>query len=203
MEKSLPPEELRTQWIILQNSPIEFALLERSSATISKANRAWCKSLGFEPDELEGKPFNGIVADEWFSFDAFQSKCVQNRIIDGLGLKLRHKNGNLIDVLLSAGASDGGYIQCSFFNVTKQNQLAQERVKIVADLETALREIEILKSILPICAHCKRIRNDMGKWIQIEQYFRERSGIEFSHGICPKCIKERYPEFASPTVDSP
>lgn len=63
------------------------------------------------------------------------------------------------------------------------------------ELEKALAEIKTLRGILPICAHCKKIRDDKGYWNQIESYIRDHSEAEFSHGICPKCMKKLYPDF--------
>ena len=55
--------------------------------------------------------------------------------------------------------------------------------------------MKYLEGILPICASCKKIRDDKGHWHQIESYIRNRSKAEFSHGICPECAKKLYPEF--------
>jgi PAS domain-containing protein len=52
-----------------------------------------------------------------------------------------------------------------------------------------------LKRILPICAHCKKIRNDDQYWCSVEPYFKEHMGLDFSHGLCPECIKKNYPDF--------
>ena len=57
-----------------------------------------------------------------------------------------------------------------------------------------VRENKALRGLLPICAHCKHIRDDDGYWHQVEAYVRDRSEAEFSHGICPKCMKELYPD---------
>ena len=62
-------------------------------------------------------------------------------------------------------------------------------------LREALDEIKILRGILPICSSCKKIRDDKGYWKQIELYIRDHSEAEFSHGICPDCVKILYPEF--------
>ncbi len=56
-----------------------------------------------------------------------------------------------------------------------------------------LHEIRHLEGFLPICASCKKIRDDHGNWIQIEGYIRDHSDAEFSHSICPDCAKELYP----------
>jgi PAS domain S-box-containing protein len=64
----------------------------------------------------------------------------------------------------------------------------------VEELKSALAEIDSLRGIIPICASCKKIRDDKGYWTQLESYFQKHSIAEFSHGICPECIKELYPE---------
>lgn len=66
----------------------------------------------------------------------------------------------------------------------------------IDELNRALAEIKTLRGIIPICANCKKIRDDQGYWNQVEVYFREHTEAEFSHGICPECIKTLYPEFA-------
>lgn len=61
-------------------------------------------------------------------------------------------------------------------------------------LATVLEEVKELHGLLPICANCKKIRNDQGYWDHVEVYIQEHSKADFSHGICPDCLKELYPE---------
>ncbi len=68
--------------------------------------------------------------------------------------------------------------------------------KMNMELSGALEEIKTLRGILPICCHCKKIRDDQGYWKQLEAYFDEHAGIEFSHGICPECAKKLYPDIS-------
>ena len=75
----------------------------------------------------------------------------------------------------------------------KLQKEAKERKKVITDLEKALKEVKILQGILPICSHCKKIRDDKGCWNQIESYVRAHSDADFSHGICPDCVKALYP----------
>jgi len=63
-------------------------------------------------------------------------------------------------------------------------------------LEKALAEVKILRGILPICSHCKKIRDDKGYWQQIEAYIHDHSEADFSHSICPDCLQEHFPDFA-------
>lgn len=57
------------------------------------------------------------------------------------------------------------------------------------------QNMKYLEGILPVCASCKKIRDDKGSWHQIEEYVRDRSDAEFSHGICPECAEKLYPDF--------
>ncbi len=68
--------------------------------------------------------------------------------------------------------------------------------KTVKELERALAEIKTLSGFLPICANCKKIRDDNGYWRAVEQFIEEHSQAQFSHAICPNCLAELYPEFA-------
>ena len=72
-----------------------------------------------------------------------------------------------------------------------EEALKQERDK----LQDALAKVKILSGLLPICANCKKIRDDKGYWNQIEAYIRDHSEADFSHSICPECAKNFYPEF--------
>jgi|GEM_PF-510772 len=71
---------------------------------------------------------------------------------------------------------------------------AKEREKLIAELEKALLEVKRLSGLLPICASCKKIRDENGSWHQIEQYIHTHSEADFSHGICPECATRLYPE---------
>ncbi|MCK8603838.1 hypothetical protein [Desulfoferrobacter suflitae] len=70
-----------------------------------------------------------------------------------------------------------------------------ELTNTVAKLEKSLQEVKTLSGLLPICTHCKKIRDDKGYWNQLEAYIRAHSKAEFSHSICPECAKKYYPDF--------
>lgn len=65
-----------------------------------------------------------------------------------------------------------------------------------AELKAALRNVKQLEGMLPICSHCKNIRNDQGYWQVVENYVAQHSGARFSHSICPECARKYYPEYA-------
>jgi PAS domain S-box-containing protein len=73
----------------------------------------------------------------------------------------------------------------------------QERDRLIMKLKDALAEVKTLQGFIPICANCKKIRDDEGFWQQIEKYIQDRSDAKFSHSICPECAKLLYPHLYS------
>jgi PAS domain S-box-containing protein len=63
-----------------------------------------------------------------------------------------------------------------------------EKERLIQELQATLSRVRLLSGLIPICAHCKKIRNDQGYWEQVESYIRDHSQAEFSHGLCPDCL---------------
>ena len=62
------------------------------------------------------------------------------------------------------------------------------------EIEAAMAQIKTLSGLLPICSNCKKIRDDEGYWEQVEVYIAKHSNVDFSHGLCPDCMKKLYPD---------
>ena len=76
------------------------------------------------------------------------------------------------------------------------NHRMEKKVKeLILELQDALTKVKILSGLLPICASCKKIRDDEGYWNQVEEYIERHSEVTFTHGICPECMKKLYPEY--------
>jgi GAF domain-containing protein len=71
--------------------------------------------------------------------------------------------------------------------------------RVAAELAGAMAQVKTLRGMLPICAFCKRIRDDEGYWEQVESYVAAHTGAFFSHSFCPDCIQKHYPQFSAPT----
>ncbi len=116
----------------------------------------------------------------------------------------------LFGILLTWFAIFGGYVTGLRHRLRAQNEEIRieieerrrahiEKDNLILELKDALAKVKSLSGLLPICASCKRIRDDRGYWNQLESYVREHSTAEFSHGICPECTARLYPELRLPT----
>jgi hypothetical protein len=98
----------------------------------------------------------------------------------------------------------GAYASWELNRWRRREFRALQRESDVRDhLEKAWTEITTLRGIIPICASCKQIRTDEGHWEQVEAYIRDHSEAEFSHAICPECMKALYPEFVETRERNP
>jgi len=97
----------------------------------------------------------------------------------------------IIVVILKAYRDERGRVEA-------MNQRLSENLEILRQtnraLEKALSEVKTLSGLLPICASCQKIRNDRGYWDRIETYIQAHSDATFSHGLCPECAQQLYPD---------
>jgi PAS domain S-box-containing protein len=82
-------------------------------------------------------------------------------------------------------------------DVTERKRTEQERESLIIELKTALENVKTLGGLVPICAHCKKIRDDKGYWNQLEKYLGEHTDAKLTHGLCPDCAKIYFPEAAA------
>ncbi|MFH1215760.1 MAG: response regulator [Pseudomonadota bacterium] len=79
-------------------------------------------------------------------------------------------------------------------DIVERQRLYEQKEELIRELQDALAKVKTLSGFLPICASCKKIRDDKGYWQQLEAYLGKHSSAEFSHSICPECLKSLYPE---------
>ena len=111
-----------------------------------------------------------------------------------------HKSGNLIPVVVTVSPirdSAGVVIGASSItrDITRQKQAEAERQQLIQSLMATSRQVRALSGLLPICATCKRIRDDKGYWQQVEAYLSKHSEVTFSHSICPACVEDYERQF--------
>ena len=87
-------------------------------------------------------------------------------------------------------------------DITARKQTEAERSQLIQELKNALANVKSLSGLLPICASCKKIRDDKGYWDQVESYVQKHSEATFTHGLCPDCIRKLYPDQAEAVLGS-
>ncbi len=105
---------------------------------------------------------------------------------------------------MKAGASDyldkgeigPSLMERSIRYAIERKRTLEEQIRLISQLQEALAHVKQLSGLLPMCASCKKIRDDKGYWNQLEAYISDHSEADFSHGICPECVRKLYPEYA-------
>ena len=132
-----------------------------------------------------------MVDSKWSAALSGEEFSVEHRIVTREGVKWVHERAEFILDENGKPISGIGTIA----DITERKKTEEERETLIAELKDALENIKTLKGLLPICASCKKIRVDSGYWEQIEVYVHEHSEAQFSHGICPDCMKKLYPDY--------
>jgi len=175
------------------------------------------RQLGYDPEELTGKPFENIVhpEDRRKGPVHFVERRVGSRSMRRLEMRLVTKNKGVQDYSLAQvtvevsargkwDVSDHDistprkrflYSQGVARDVTERKRMEEEREKLIVELKEALLRVRTLSGLLPICSSCKKIRDDEGRWQPLEDYIRDHSEAEFTHTICPECAKKTYPNY--------
>ena len=140
-----------------------------------------------KPEESGNSVFIGTKVSQYFKWldeqiILFFKKNCESMIFEE---KIRIKNKNIIfRIKISINLDVSG----------KFNSIIIA-LEDITDLRQALNEVQTLRGILPICSYCKNIRDDEGYWQRVEEYIGRRSDADFSHSICPDCMKKYYPDF--------
>lgn len=119
-------------------------------------------------------------------------------MISYLGLPLRWPDGEPFGTVCILDSKENAYSELIESSLAQFRELVEMHLALLvrnAELSRALDEIETLRGMLPICSHCKSIRNERGYWQRIEEYLGEHSRATLSHGICEACLKKHYPSF--------
>lgn len=111
-----------------------------------------------------------------------------------------HKNGSIIPMAVTVSpikTSNGEILGASSIarDISRQKQVEAERQLLMEELMASAREVRALSGLLPICATCKRVRDDNGYWQQVEAYLAKHAEVTFSHSLCPDCAKSHEPKF--------
>jgi len=162
---------------------------------IVEINTKFTELFGFSPDEVRGKLILDLIVPEDRIIEA--KEVTLNSKSSYIDTVRKNKAGEFLDVAISSAPIEVNSRQTGIFiiykNISRRKEIERERVKLIEDLKKALEEVKTLSGLIPICSHCKKVRDDSGYWEQVEYYLAKYTNADFSHGICPDCMKQYFP----------
>jgi len=156
--------------------------------------------MGYTKDEFLSPEFDflSIIAPDYLQkIKTDFERHLKGEEVGSYEYALITKNGRRINSIINTKLIKYGgesSILGIVTDITERKKAEELRENLISDLQKAANEIKTLSGLIPICAACKKIRDDKGYWEQIETYIMERSDAEFSHGLCPECSKKLYPD---------
>lgn len=158
--------------------------------------------FGYTEAEAVGKSVLLIIPERLHSFrmEMFD-KLRRGESMDPVETRRVRKDGTELDVYLAISPikdAAGKLLGASAiaYDITARKKIEEERTQMIDQLNDTLSKVRTLSGLLPICASCKKIRDDRGYWQKLETFVHEHSNAEFSHSICPDCMDRLYPDFS-------
>ena len=184
-----------------EQSPEYVWTADRSGRIIyqnADARTGSAKSIEEAKSEGQNHKFSGIHPDDIERVKAAWEDFIENNQLFDLEYRAETDNGGWMWLRDKATAyRKGGAIYADGItsDITAGKTAEKEKEFLIDQLNAKIDQIKVLTGLLPICAVCKKIRDDQGYWNQIEAYIQEHSDAKFSHGICPDCAERLYPEY--------
>jgi len=173
-----------------------------ADGTVVYWNKASENVYGFKEEEALGKNLGDLIIPEEVkphflkALEIAQYVKKSGEFMPPSELQLLHKDKHLVPVysIHTAVYTEGKppMFFCIDVDITERKAAEKEKEELLSDIDKAQKEIITLQGFLPICSHCKKIRNDNGYWEQLESYISEHFNTEFTHGICPECMETYY-----------
>jgi PAS domain S-box-containing protein len=196
-------KESETKFRSVAQSAKDAIITADKTGKIAFCNAAAQKLFGYNEDRLIGKSISILMPERFReAHERGMARVVatgkSNLIDETIELFGITKAGSEFPVELSLStwvSGDHTFYTGIIRDISERKQHEKERDALIDNLKKSLAKVRKLSGLLPICASCKKIRDDKGYWNQIEAYIRDHSEAEFSHGICPECSRKLYPEY--------
>ena len=195
-------EETAWRLAFIVESSDDAIISKTLDGTITSWNGGAERLYGYSAKEIIGQPISTLLPPEILDdLPDILTRISRGEVVRHFETKRRTKDGRIVDVSLTISpikTREGKIIGASSTarDITERKLLEKERQKVFVELQKALSEVKKLSGFLPICSSCKKIRDDKGYWKEVERYIGEHSEAEFSHSICPECMRKLYPEYA-------
>ncbi len=185
--------------MIADNLPAFVTYVDSRSLRYGFVNQAFADAFGMTPKQMIGREVREILGDEAYMRALPRIERAQSGERIGYeNIVPIHGEPRWFNIDYLPEADVHGIVRNILvlaFDITERKRAEEEREGLILELREALSQVKMLSGLLPICASCKRIRNEKGSWEPMEIYIRDHSEADFSHGICPECGDKIYPEF--------
>jgi PAS domain S-box-containing protein len=192
--------EMEERFRLMVENSHDILTIRDADAKIRYMSPSINRVLGYTQEQMIGATgFELIHPEDRTSVETALNEFWKNPgARDSIQYRARHANGTWVSLevvaynLLEHPVIRGVVLNGRDISARKNDEAGREQ--LIADLQQAISKVNTLTGLLPICASCKKIHDESGKWQPIEVYIRDRAKVEFSHGMCPECARLWYPE---------
>lgn len=188
----------RSFWEFFEVAPLAIVVgYHQTASTIGPArmNRMFTELFGYEPEEVPtihdwwplaypDEVYRDRVRTEWFA--RLASARAASKRIESIETRVRCKDGTDRDIEFGA-STIGPYDVVTFIDHTERLRATRELAERIEELEVALGQVKVLRGLLPLCAWCRKVRDDRGYWSRVEDFLARNTDLTVTHGICPEC----------------
>jgi len=185
---------------VFENGPIGM-VMAGPDFRILRANGSICRMLGHTEQELAGQSMETFTHPE----DRQKTAELSGQLMRGevplfrMEKRCLKKDGealwtNLTTTAIRNHKGEVLYALCMIEDISSRKFVEEERERLIRELKDAMARVKTLSGLLPMCAWCRKVRDDKGYWKKVEAYIEEHSDASFTHGICPECLKKYDPE---------
>jgi PAS domain S-box-containing protein len=182
----------------ISESAVDGIITIDATGTIVQCNAAAVREFGYEEGGLLGRNVRELVpashvAAHSAGLARYRATGATLLIGEQLELPALHRDGHEFPIELSLATwetHEGRFATAILHDITDRQRAREEREQLIVDIQDSVAKIKTLGGLVPICAWCKKIRDDTGYWTQLESYLSHHTTAEFSHGMCPDCEKK-------------
>ena len=190
---------------LLEGASLPLVICSLEDGALLYLNQRAASRLGLTPAAINTVRATGLFeqAGDW---EKLREELHSHPICGDGEVRFKTADGQLFWALISANAIEFDHRSAALISlndISFRKQAETERERLIRDLKKALASVNTLSGLLPICASCKKIRDDKGYWERVEIYVAKHSEATFTHGLCPDCFRNLYPDMADEPEGQP